>query len=133
MFKELPDRWIFGIRDRKVVQAEVRAGTCRIEFMEGFVISADVDVQMTDASTVDLPHAATEVAEDLTMLVGTEVASAVAFKSGMVRLVFRPGYHVVMTPRDAERIVIRQSGQFEWIGQAGKGEMAVWSEEPQSR
>ncbi|WP_350274914.1 hypothetical protein [Kribbella sp. HUAS MG21] len=125
MLRELPDRWIFGVRDSRVLRAEMHADVHRIELANEFLISTDAEVELADASMTDLAHAQATVVGDLAMLVGKEVASLVAFKSGVVRIVLRPGYHVVISPKGSEQTSIRQSGIFEWIGFRGNSEMAV--------
>ena len=87
--QELPDRWLLGWRGMRVR---------RVEASERGTVMA-----LGDRSTLDLPlegvtlrfasraHDATATDPLLPDLVGDEVVSSVAFKSGALRVVFRSG------------------------------------------
>lgn len=119
--KELPDRWILGLRDCRVVKVSVRSGSCSIQLTGGAEVVTDAEVQFRDATHTALAHAKAVPSVDSALLVDREVASAVGFKNGVLRIVFRPGYHFVAVPQGDSATHVQQSGVFEWVGDAGGG------------
>nr|WP_314225545.1 DUF6188 family protein [Streptomyces sp. DSM 40713] len=59
-------------------------------------------------------------------LTGATVVSAVAFKSGLVRVVFNTGHHLIIRGGDpGVKIEIRKPNDFYYSCLAGVGEMSV--------
>jgi hypothetical protein len=121
--KELPDRWILGMRDCAVSSVSVRSGRWSIQLTGGVEVVTDAKVRFMDVTRTGLAHAQALPDADPVLLLGGQVASAVAFKSGVLRIVFRPGYHFVAVPRDGSVTRVRHFGVFEWVGSAGGGKL----------
>lgn len=87
--RELDDRWILGLRDRRVIEALTSIDPPKVYLVladstsltiEGFVEQKDGPLGRTLSQVEDL--------------INTTVRSAVAFKSGATRLVFSNGHHL---------------------------------------
>ena len=119
--RELPDRWILGIRDCAVSSVSLRSGTWSIQLTSGVEVVTDAEVRFQDMTRIGMAHAQALPPADPVLLVGQQVASAVGFTSGVLRIVFRPGYHFVAVPRDGSVTRVRHAGAFEWVGSTGGG------------
>jgi hypothetical protein len=122
---ELADRWILGLRDRMVSGVAVRSGRWSIQLSGGVVVVTDAAVRFKDVTHTELPHTQASSSADPVLLVGQRVASAVGYKSGVLRIVFRPGYQFVAVPRDESLTRVRHLGVFEWVGSVGGGKLEL--------
>lgn len=128
--EELEDRWILEFRATQVVAVRFDRSVCFIELTNGAALYGDAAWQLRDATVEGLANAPMLSPDDIGVLEGKEVASAVAFKSGALRLVFRPGYHLVFKPSGAASITVRLPAEYEWRGQGGVGLLVKFADTP---
>jgi hypothetical protein len=65
--------------------------------------------------------------EEWQRLVGAVIVSAVAFKSGALRVVFSTGYHLNVRELGSDKAVyVHRPNKFVWSYQDGKGAMRVF-------
>jgi hypothetical protein len=116
MPRELDDRWILQLRGEKVTRASASLAGCTLELTGGVSVISNAAIELKDATQASLATAVPYPVEDIRLLVGTKPVSAVVFKSGVVRMVFHPGHHLVLKPSGESRTKIRQANVFEWTG-----------------
>lgn len=117
MIRELDDRWILGLRGMRVESAAfaqfallILEGGAEIAFNDGAVISKGS--VKGDGYSFEFREKADE---GLGFLVGAEVLSAVAFKSGSLRVVFDSGWHLnVRSSDDGAYARVRVPGVLDW-------------------
>ena len=129
--EEHDDRWILPFRHKRVEQI-------RVDYRLGLLLDSDAEVAIEcaatlshgpntapDAEPVALSPGEGDVAPALALL-HMEVLSAVAFKSGVLRLVFSNAMHLTVRP-DAqyEAWTIAGPGPMKCVCLPG-GELAVW-------
>jgi hypothetical protein len=114
--RELDDRWILHLRGERVTRASASIEDCTLELTGGVTVTSNAVIELQDATQDSLATAVLLPVEDVRLLVGTEPVSAVVFKSSVVRMVFHPGYHLVLRPAGESCTEIRQAGVFEWTG-----------------
>ena len=132
MVEELEDRWILGLRGSSLVAIshaqdypEIVATT-----LDGAVLTIRGPVHLaygpaTAPSAVELP------ARELDGLVGATVVSAIAFKSGSLRIVFNTGHHLSVRGYEPEvEVRIQSPGDFDWQYRKGVGIMKNLGSDP---
>lgn len=82
-------------------------------------MSSNAVVELRDATRDSLATTVPLPPEEVQLLVGTEVLSAVAFKAGQLRIVFSPGYHLVLRPAGDSVTQFRQTDVFECASSEG--------------
>lgn len=116
--QELEDRWILDLRGSHV-ESVSRSAQLIVDLDTGAQIEVSGNALLTQGP-VTAPGAAlwrvSEVPHDqLEQLVGARVLSAVAFKSGSLRVVFSTRHHLNVRSTDpAVTAMVRQPGSFEW-------------------
>jgi hypothetical protein len=116
--QELEDRWILGLRG-SCVDSVSRGAELRVGLDTGVQIKVGGSALLT-VGPVTAPGATlTRVSEvphdELENLVGARVLSAVAFKSGSLRVVFSTHYHLNVRSADpAATAEVLKPGSFEW-------------------
>jgi hypothetical protein len=116
MHRELDDRWILQLSGEKVTRASVSVDGCIFELTGDVTVTSNAAIELKDATQAGLATAQPRPVEDLRLLTGAKLVSAVVFKSGNVRLVFEPGYHLVLRPNGESCTEVRQTDVFEWTG-----------------
>jgi len=125
VIEELEDRWTLGLRGTQVltVAQESHPSACIVTLAGGVDLTVNGSVQLT-RGPVAAPGAAP--IQQFDELVGTTVLSAVAFKSGVLRIVFSEGQHMNIRGDEPEVTVrIRKSGEFDYSYKGGVGAMKV--------
>jgi Family of unknown function (DUF6188) len=118
VIQELEDRWILGLRG-SCVDSVSRGAELTVGLDTGVQIKVGGSALLT-IGPVTVPGAAlTQVSDvprdQLEQLVGARVLSAVAFKSGSLRVVFSTRYHLNVRSADpAATAEILKPGSFEW-------------------
>ena len=125
MVEEFEDRWILRLRGIPVVaasQTKERQGT--VVTLSGGAEFAFAGPSLLTDGPATAPGAVPLPAEDLSKLLGATVVSAVAFKSGLLRVVFSTGHHLNVREVGPETVVqVRNPGDFEWSYRGGVGVM----------
>jgi hypothetical protein len=101
--EEFDDRWLLGYRDMRVVQVQISYqltllldGDTTIDIeQEAFLTHGSA--RAPGARPIRLVPEHQEVAPAVALF-GCKVLSAVAFKSGVLRLVFDSGHHLTVAP-----------------------------------
>ncbi|MEV6654030.1 DUF6188 family protein [Streptomyces sp. NPDC051219] len=125
--EELEDRWILGLRG--IAVAAVSRGAERPELVVSLADGTEIRVLgswlLTQGAT-SAPGATPLPFEELENVVGSAVASAVLFKTGNVRVVFRTGLHLTVRPQGpGNEAHVRKAGTFEWSSRDGVCVMKV--------
>lgn len=87
--RELPDRWILGLRDLRVVEA-----SSSVDPPEVYLVLADGTTLIIEGAVEQRDGPLGPTLNQVEDLINTTVRSAVAFKSGATRLVFSNGHHL---------------------------------------
>jgi hypothetical protein len=125
--EELEDRWILGLRGIPVVA--VSRGAERPELAvtlaDGTEIRVSGSWKLTQGAA-SAPGATPLPTEELERVVGSAVASAVAFKTGNLRVVFRTGLHLSVRGKDPGiEVRVQKPGDFDWSSRDGACVMNV--------
>jgi hypothetical protein len=129
--RELGDRWILPYRGRRVSQLRIDTRLCLL-LEEGCEIAIEGEATLTqgslhapDAVPVLLVPQRQHVAPAIELF-AKQVLSAVAFKSGTLRLVFDDGKHLnVRADPDYEAWTLAGPGAMKVVCMPG-GSLAVW-------
>ncbi|MBO0802098.1 MAG: hypothetical protein J2P25_03360 [Nocardiopsaceae bacterium] len=129
MFRELDDRWILNLRGEHV-DSVVRSAALVIYLDGGAEITVSGDALVSKGSIWAPGSTALRVAdmtdEELQELAGSTVFSAVAFKSGSLRIVFSTAHHLnVCASNEKASARVRQPGSYEWSCHDQSVEMVV--------
>ncbi|MEV4874316.1 DUF6188 family protein [Streptomyces syringium] len=129
MIEELKDRWILGLRGTPVatVFRTSEGNELRMLLAGGTELKINGAMRLTYGAATS-PQSVPLTAEELDGLVGATIASAVAFKSGSLRVVFGTGHHLNVPGGEHKAAAhIRKPGDFDWSGKDGVGTMeALW-------
>ncbi|MFI7368413.1 DUF6188 family protein [Streptomyces sp. NPDC050149] len=121
-----PDRWVLrGLRSTPVLAVTGAPDGSRLDLTLGagtrLVVVGPVRITHGPATApepVDLPAGETDT------LIGATVLSAVAFRSGSLRLVFSTGHHLNVRGADpGVRAELCRPGEFTWVSQQGVGRL----------
>lgn len=128
MIRELEDRWILGLREG-IVDSVVRGPELVLALDTGAEIRVSAGALIT-LGPVTAPDAEvtriSELTDDqLLGLVGARVLSAVAFKSGSLRVVFSTRHHLNSRAADTAAAQVLYPGKFEWSYQDGNVRMKI--------
>jgi hypothetical protein len=126
--EELDDRWILGLRGSPVVSVSQPS-----EY-QGFVLMLYCGAGLTIRGPAHLtygPATAPGVGplpdQEWQRLVGATVVSAIAFKSGALRVVFSTGHHLNFRGEGPEIVIhVQRPEEFDWSYQGGVGVMRVF-------
>jgi hypothetical protein len=134
--EELQDRWILDLRGNRVEQVT------RIPSGEEVIITVDSGAQIRIGANAWLssgpvrapgavPLRVAEASDDeLQALVGTHILSAVAFKTGSLRVVFSSGYHLNTRLADLTTFVqVTMPNGYEWSNSGLGGSMVFHDRE----
>ncbi|MCL8015900.1 DUF6188 family protein [Streptomyces sp. AS02] len=137
VFAEHDDRWTLGLRGLAVTrisvdyQLSLLLGSDCWVVLEGPCLLSHGSVAGSGPQTMLVPERQ-DVAAALALF-GAKVVSAVAFKTGSVRLVFDNGLHLIcQADSSCEAWQITGPGGRRFVSLAG-GEVAVWSGAETSR
>lgn len=125
MIEELEDRWTLGLRGTQVlaVAQESHPSACTVTLAGGVDLTVNGPVRLT-RGPVTAPGVAPN--QQLDELVGATVLSSVAFKSGVLRIVFSTGHHLnVRGDKPEVAVQIRKPGDFDYSYRGGDGAMKV--------
>ncbi|MEU2628320.1 DUF6188 family protein [Kitasatospora sp. NPDC007106] len=131
MIDELGDRWIIGLRGTPVVAATQTSDgqELTVTLAGGVVLETFGPTLLTDGPAT-APDAVALPGEEVVRLIGATVLSAVAFKSGSLRMVFSTGHHLNVRSAESEATArIRNDGVFEWSCREGIGTMRAFRPE----
>ena len=121
-----PDRWVLrGLRSAPVLAVTAAPDGSRLDVTLGggarLVVVGPVRITCGPATApepVDLPAGGTVA------VVGATVLSAVAFRSGSLRVVFSTGHHLNVRGADpGVRAELCRPGEFTWVSQQGVGRL----------
>ncbi|WP_442802370.1 DUF6188 family protein [Streptomyces sp. CMB-StM0423] len=132
MTEELGDRWILGLRGSPVVSVSVSQAS---DYQE-LALMLDCGAGLTIRGPVSLTHGAVSapgavplLGEEWQKLVGATIVSAVAFKSGALRVVFSTGHHLnVRAGRPETMVRIQRPDKFDWSYHGGSGVMRTFGD-----
>jgi hypothetical protein len=130
MIDELEDRWILGLRG-SCVEAVSRETELRLIFDTGVEIkvggSALLTIGPVTAPGAVLLRVSQVSVDQLQELVGARVLSAVAFKSGSLRIVFSTRHHLNVRSTDpAVTAKVLKPGDFEWSYSDSRVQMKLY-------
>jgi hypothetical protein len=128
--QELDDRWLLGLRGRRVESVDAYEFTVVMGFGEGSALTIESRANLRAASAPGTETPAISRGEDgaistsdaLASLVGQQVLSSVGFKTGALRLVFESG-PMLTVPADEHYEAWQltgPSGQM-WVSLPGGG------------
>ncbi|MEV6775727.1 DUF6188 family protein [Streptomyces syringium] len=123
MIEELKDRWILGLRGTPVttVSRSSEGSELTILLACGAELKISGTMRLTHGAATS-PNAVPVAAEELDGLVGATIASAVAFKSGSLRVVFDTGHHLNAPGGEHKAAAhVRKTGDFDWSHKDGRG------------
>ncbi|WP_137992375.1 DUF6188 family protein [Streptomyces vilmorinianum] len=120
--EEVEDRWILGLQGTVVTAVSLdaeRPGPA-VTLADGTEIRVDGSWLLTQGGA-SAPGAPQLPARALENAVGSAVASAVAFRTGGLRVVLRTGLHLTVRPRatPGTEARVRKSGAFDWSSRDG--------------
>jgi hypothetical protein len=130
MTEEFHDRWILELRGSPVVSIVVSRDFDRHE--TALVLEYDSLLEIKGQAFLtqgasSAPGAVRLPDEEWQGLVGATVVSAVAFKSGALRVVFSTGHHMNVPSQGSDVVIhIRRLGRFDWFYHDGVGVMRVF-------
>lgn len=125
MIEDLGDRWRIALRGSRVLAVSRTEGDLLVTFADEVVLTVSGPVLLTEGPGT-APGAVAVSGEGWGRLVGATVLSAVAFKSGSLRLVFGTGHHLnVPGAEPGTEAVLRQPGVFRWSLRQGVGTMTT--------
>ncbi|MER5967571.1 DUF6188 family protein [Streptomyces sp. NPDC002057] len=120
--EEVEDRWILGLQGTAVtaVALDAERPGVAVTLADGTEITVDGTWLLTQGAAA-APGASPLPAQALEGAIGSAVASAVAFKTGGLRVVFRTGLHLTVRPRDTSgtEASVRKPGAFDWTSRDG--------------
>ncbi|MGW6566683.1 DUF6188 family protein [Streptomyces sp. NPDC054975] len=120
--EEGEDRWILGLQGTVVtaVSLDAQRPGLAVTLADGTEIRVDGNWLLTQGGAA-APGATPLPAQALQKAVGSAVASAVAFKTGGLRVVFRTGLHLTVRPRDTAgtEASVRKPDAFDWSSRDG--------------
>lgn len=123
MIEDLGDRWRIGLRGRPVLTVSRTEAGLSVTFADEVVLTVCGPTLLTEGP-VTAPGAAAVTGEAWNRLVGTTVLSAIAFKSGSLRLVFSTGHHLnVPGAEPGTEVSLQKPGVFCWSCRQGVGVM----------
>lgn len=116
--QELEDRWILGLRGT-CVESVSKQTELTVGLNNGAQIKVGRNALLTlgpaTAPGAELMRVSEIPGDQLDRLVGARVLSAVAFKSGSLRIVFSTRHHLNVRSTDAAVTAeVLQPGSFEW-------------------
>lgn len=118
MIEELEDRWVLGLRGIPVVAVPQASNPSErvVTLAGGADLTVNGPARLTQGPAT-APGAAALPVEQWGELVGATVLSAIAFKSGALRVVFSTGHHLNVQGDEPEVAVrIQKPGDFDWPG-----------------
>nr|WTB33331.1 DUF6188 family protein [Streptomyces sp. NBC_00830] len=122
----MEDRWVLrGLRTVPVLAvSHTPDGSGLSLTLEGGVELAIVGPVRITHGPAAAPGAVALPVGEADALVGATVLSAVAFRSGSLRVVFSTGHHLNVRGSDpGVRVDLRKPGEFTWVAQQGAGEL----------
>ncbi|MCX5376208.1 DUF6188 family protein [Streptomyces sp. NBC_00091] len=131
MIEELGDRWLIGLRGIPVLAVDRTQGgpDLTLTLSDGVVLTVSGSVLLTEGPSA-APGAVVLSVEESSRLVGATVLSAVAFKSGLLRMVFSTGHHLSIRGAEPEETVrLQKPGVFRWSCHQGVGTMKIFGSE----
>jgi hypothetical protein len=117
LLEELDDRWILGLRGSRIEAISRDMGlTMYLDTGAEITVSGSAVVSKGAIGSNTTAVYITDVSdEQLRRLVGASILSAIAFKSGTLRVVLSTGQHINTRSSDREVTAkVRQPGRFEW-------------------
>ncbi|MFG2622181.1 DUF6188 family protein [Streptomyces sp. NPDC048507] len=123
MIEDLGDRWRIGLRGTRVLAVRRTESRLSVTFADGTELAVSGPVLLTEGPAT-APGAVVVAGDGWDRLVGATVLSAVAFRTGALRLVFGTGHHLgVRGAEPGTRVSLGKPGVFRWSCRAGAGEM----------
>ncbi|MEU8465436.1 DUF6188 family protein [Streptomyces sp. NPDC029003] len=123
MIEDLGDRWRIGLRGTPVLAVSRTEQALSVTFADGTELTVSGPVLLTEGPAT-APGAGPVTGDGWDRLVGATVLSAVAFRTGALRLVFGTGHHLnVRGAEPGTRASLHRPGAFRWSCRAGAGVM----------
>ncbi|MET9885211.1 DUF6188 family protein [Streptomyces sp. NPDC006430] len=123
MIEDLGDRWLIGLRGTPVLAVRRTEAALSVTFADEVVLTVAGPALLTEGPAT-APGAAAVTGDGWGRLVGSTVLSAVAFKSGALRLVFSTGHHLnVRGAEPGTEASLQKPGVFCWSCRQGVSAM----------
>ncbi|MGW8780513.1 DUF6188 family protein [Streptomyces sp. NPDC055796] len=123
--EDLGDRWLVGLRGIPTLAVRRTEAALSVTFADEVVLTVAGPALLTEGP-VTAPGAAAVTGDGWGRLVGAIVLSAVAFKSGALRLVFSTGHHLnVGGAEPGTEASLRKPGVFRWSCRPGGSAMEI--------
>ncbi|MFB8242178.1 DUF6188 family protein [Kitasatospora purpeofusca] len=131
MIDEFNDRWVIGLRGAPVVAvAQASDGKGLTVALAGGVVLTTFGPTLLTDGPATAPDAVALPGKEAVRLIGATVLSAVAFKSGALRMVFSTGHHLnVRSAGSGATAQILSDGVFEWSCREGVSAMKIFGSE----
>ncbi|MCM2412048.1 DUF6188 family protein [Streptomyces sp. RKAG290] len=120
------DRWVLrGLRSVPVLAVSGATDGSRLDLtLDGGTLLTVVGPVRITHGPATAPEPVVLPAEEVGVLKGATVLSAVAFRSGSLRLVFSTGHHLTVRGADpGVRAELCRPGEFTWVSQQGVGRL----------
>ena len=129
MIRELEDRWILDLRG-SCVEAITRGAEDAFDLDNGVEIRVSGNALLTEgpvtAPGAELLRVSDVTDEQLRGIIGAHILSAVAFKSGSLRIVFSTRHHLNVRSADPSVTArVLNPGRFEWSYQGSNVHMKI--------
>jgi hypothetical protein len=129
MIDELEDRWVLGLRGSRV-EAVTRGKEVAVDLDNGVEIRVSGNALLTvgpaTAPGAELLRVSDVSDDQLQRIVGAHILSAVAFKSGSLRVVFSTRHHLNVRSTDpAVTARVLNPGKYEWSYRDSSAHMKI--------